>query len=126
VIQYSGDVAKYLLIPILGDSEILFRAALISALTYGFIQFLSSRLLDSINGIIWFEAQGRDYWVSIYKMYKYLFLAFGLISLFIGTSIYLRFNVEGSDWFFYRENLFLGFIVVLCLAPLAQIHKKYK
>lgn len=126
VIQYSGDISKHLLFPIFGEDEILFRAVLISVLIFGFFQFLSLRLLNRFNEIIWFEAQGSKYWLAIYKIYKYLFLVFGFMSLFIGSCIYLKFNIKEVDWFFYRENLFLGFIAILCITPVVQVFKKYK
>lgn len=119
---FLGDISKYLLLPIFGDDEVLFRPTFFSVLMCALLQLISLKWFDALNKVIWFRSRERCS-RSIYRAYQYVFLVFGLFNLVIAILIYKSYTFLSLDWFAYRDYLFWELLALLCFAPCVFIYK---
>lgn len=125
ITPYLGDVSRYILRPLFGEDEVLFRPSLFSFLMCTLIQLISLKWFDVLNKVIWFGSRGVS-WGSIYRAYQCVFLVFGLLNLLIGLLIYQSYKFMYFDWFAYRDYLFWELLALLCIAPCVLIYNNRK
>ncbi len=125
VTPYLGEVSRYVLLPLFGEDEVLFRPSLFSFLMCALIQLISLNWFDALNRVIWFKSQEGN-WKLIYRGYQYVFLVFGSLNLAIGGLIYQSYKFMSFDWFIYRDYLFWELLLLLCMAPCVLIYKDGK
>jgi len=125
VTPFLGDASQHLLMPIFGDDEVLFRPTFFSILMCALIQLISLKWFDALNKVIWVGSRGVN-WGAIYRSYQYVYMAFGLLNLLIGTLIYKSYVFSSIDWFTYRDYLFWELLALLCFAPCVLIYKNRK
>ena len=125
ITPYLGDVSRYVLLPLFGEDEVLFRPSLFSFLMCTLIQLISLKWFDALNRVIWFGSQEGN-WKLMYRVYQYVFLVFGLLNLVIGVLIYQSHKFMSFDWFAYRDYLFWELLLLLCITPCVLIYKNRK